>query len=69
MKDGGLTLEELGRSIVDLAMTEDVIRRQTIALLPVGRREERELEYVPVAGAARHGPRPARFSSSSKGRL
>ena len=24
-------------------------------------REERELEYVPVAGAARHGPRPARL--------
>ncbi|WP_438039205.1 PAS domain-containing protein [Sorangium sp. So ce128] len=46
MKDGGLTLEELGRSIVDLAMTEDVIRRQVIALLPVGRREERELEVL-----------------------
>jgi anti-anti-sigma factor len=44
--DGGLTLEELGRSIVDLAMTEDVIRRQVIALLPVGRREERDLEVL-----------------------
>jgi hypothetical protein len=25
-------------------------------------REERELDYVPVAGAVRHGPRPPRLA-------
>ncbi|XYH95738.1 PAS domain-containing protein [Sorangium sp. So ce1128] len=46
MKNGGLTLEELGRNLVDLAMTEDVIRRRATALLPVARREERELKVL-----------------------
>jgi len=27
-------------------------------------RERRELEYVPVAGASRHGPRPPRLAPS-----
>ncbi|WP_437620516.1 PAS domain-containing protein [Sorangium sp. So ce1151] len=46
MKNGGFTLEELGRNLVDLAMTEDVIRRRATALLPVARREERELKVL-----------------------
>ncbi|WP_438024126.1 PAS domain-containing protein [Sorangium sp. So ce233] len=44
--NGGLTLEELGRSIVDLVITEDLIRRRVTALLPVARREERELKVL-----------------------
>ncbi|WP_437286148.1 PAS domain-containing protein [Sorangium sp. So ce406] len=44
--NGGLTLEELGRSIVDLVMTEDLIRRRAAALLAVARREERELKVL-----------------------
>ncbi|WP_438005291.1 PAS domain-containing protein [Sorangium sp. So ce321] len=46
MKNGGFTLEELGRNLVDLAMTEDVIRRRATALLPVAGREERELKVL-----------------------
>ncbi|XXX74739.1 PAS domain-containing protein [Sorangium sp. So ce134] len=46
MKNGGLTLEEFGRNLLDLTMTDDVIRRQAIALLPLARREEREVKIL-----------------------
>ncbi|WP_437480686.1 PAS domain-containing protein [Sorangium sp. So ce1014] len=46
VKNGGLTLEEFGRSLVELTMTEDVIRRRAIALLSLARREERELKVL-----------------------
>ncbi|WP_437631871.1 PAS domain-containing protein [Sorangium sp. So ce854] len=46
MENGGLTLEEFGRSVVDLVMTEDLIRRRATALAPVARREERELKVL-----------------------
>ncbi|WP_437875532.1 PAS domain-containing protein [Sorangium sp. So ce513] len=46
MENGGLTLEEFGRNIVDLVMTEDLIRRRATALVPAARREERELKVL-----------------------
>ncbi|WP_437315092.1 PAS domain-containing protein [Sorangium sp. So ce385] len=46
VEHGGLTLEEFGRSLLDLTMTDDVIRRRAISLLPLARREERELKIL-----------------------
>ncbi|WP_437965861.1 PAS domain-containing protein [Sorangium sp. So ce260] len=46
VKNGGLTLEEFGRRLIELTVTEDVIRRRAIALLPLTRREERELKIL-----------------------
>ncbi|WP_437687207.1 PAS domain-containing protein [Sorangium sp. So ce176] len=46
VNNGGLTLEDLGRSVVDLVVTEDLIRRRATALFPAARREERELKVL-----------------------
>ncbi|WP_437606904.1 PAS domain-containing protein [Sorangium sp. So ce834] len=46
VEHGGLTLEEFGRNLLDLTMTDDVIRRRAISLLPLARREERELKIL-----------------------
>ncbi|AUX25610.1 anti-anti sigma factor protein [Sorangium cellulosum] len=47
MKNGdGLTLEELGRNLLEATVTEEVVRGRVTALLPLARREERALNVL-----------------------